>query len=298
VQMVDSVNDMPYADGSNQGGFIYSTSVEKEKVGVGQSQAGEIVESLSGGPGARVRVSLGTGKDGKPLVAARSEVEAKLREAMNTLHPTEAALMPAGHFVVLDESSDGERGGKFTIYLPIGHEKNRAGAVVEAALAGEMGQDGKQVFEPVRNAVPMSRLRCYGSMSYVGFKSLIYAGLKPDDQRVRAVERWISENYTLEENPGIGTDGYYYFLLSFSRAMDARGKPTIDVIMKNTGEDATAAVRGNPSETRNWANDLVDALAKLQQPDGSFKSVDTRWMENDPVLITAYSLIALQHAVR
>jgi hypothetical protein len=36
----------------------------------------------------------------------------------------------------------------------------------------------------------------------------------------------------------------------------------------------------------------------LQEPDGSFKSVDDRWMENDPVLITAYSLIALGEAVK
>ena len=144
----------------------------------------------------------------------------------------------------------------------------------------------------------MSRLRSYGSMSYVGFKSLIYAGLKADDPRVQAVERWISQNYTLEENPGVGTDGYYYFLLAFSRAMDARGQATINVLKPNTGEDASAPVRGQPSESRNWANDLIDALAKHQLPDGSFKPVDDRWMESDPVLITAYSLIALQHATR
>jgi hypothetical protein len=36
----------------------------------------------------------------------------------------------------------------------------------------------------------------------------------------------------------------------------------------------------------------------MQQPDGSFKSVNDRWMENDPVLITAYGLIAVGEAMR
>jgi hypothetical protein len=43
---------------------------------------------------------------------------------------------------------------------------------------------------------------------------------------------------------------------------------------------------------------LINRLAELQAEDGSFKAVDDRWMENDPVLVTSYSLIALQHAIR
>ena len=40
----------------------------------------------------------------------------------------------------------------------------------------------------------------------------------------------------------------------------------------------------------------MSKLAKLQRDDGSFATVDDRWMENNPVLTTAYVLIALQEA--
>lgn len=176
------VNDMPYAQGSKQGGFIYATSVNKDERGVGQSNAPMMDETLSDGTVA-------------------------------------------------------------------------------------------------------SRLRCYGSMTYAGFKSYLYAGLKKDDPRVTAAREWIAANYTLEENPGVGTDGLYYYMLVFAKAMDAFGEPTLKVVRAD-----------GLTETRSWKSDLIERLAKLQNDDGSFKSVDDRWMENDPVLITAYSLIALREA--
>jgi hypothetical protein len=50
-------------------------------------------------------------------------------------------------------------------------------------------------------------------------------------------------------------------------------------------------------ETHNWANDVIDRLVGLQNEDGSFKSVDKRWMEDNAVLITAYGLIGLGEAL-
>jgi squalene-hopene/tetraprenyl-beta-curcumene cyclase len=140
--------------------------------------------------------------------------------------------------------------------------------------------------ETMDDGSKVSKLRCYASVTYAGFKSYIYAGLTPTDPRVMAARAWLSENYDLSQNPGIGNDGQYYFYLAMSRALDATGTPEIAV--KSSGE----------TKTRDWQNDLVDQLAKLQNEDGSFKSVKDRWMENNPVLITAYSLLALQHAVR
>ena len=85
----------------------------------------------------------------------------------------------------------------------------------------------------------------------------------------------------------MGTDGLYYYYVTFSRALAAWGEPSIETI------DAD----GKPVP-RDWANDLIDRLAQLQKDDGSFKSVDDRWMESDPVLVTAYSLIALRTAAK
>lgn len=176
------INDMEYAKGSKQGGFIYATSVNKDQVGVGQTNADKIEETLD---------------------------------------------------------------------------------------------DGTKV----------SRLRAYGSMTYSGFKSYLYAQLPRTDPRVTMAREWITHNYTLTENPGLGMSGQYYFLVVFSSAMGAWGEPTLDV-MKSDGS----------KETRDWRADIVARLAELQQEDGSFKSVDKRWMEDNPVLITAYALWALQQA--
>ncbi|MEO1128648.1 MAG: prenyltransferase/squalene oxidase repeat-containing protein [Planctomycetota bacterium] len=183
VQMHEDVNDMAYAEGSQQGGFIYATSPTAQQMGVGESKAGEIQETLSDGTTA-------------------------------------------------------------------------------------------------------SRLRAYGSMTYAGFKTYIYADLDRDDLRVRAARAWIGRNYTLQENPGLGMSGMYYYLVTFSRALDAWGVSGLEVV------DADGSTR-----EVDWANDLIDRLAELQTEDGSFRSVDDRWMENNPVLITAYALLALQHAI-
>jgi squalene-hopene/tetraprenyl-beta-curcumene cyclase len=176
VQMLDETNDMPYADGSSQGGFIYATVPDKDSVEgrAGQSFAGETTE---------------TTEDGRSIV----------------------------------------------------------------------------------------RLRAYGSMSYVGFKSLIFANLDRDDPRVTAVRGWLEQHFTLDENPGMGDQGRYYYYLAMSRALDAWGEPEI------AGTD--------------WRPALIATLAELQNEDGSFRPLNDRWMESDPVLITAYSLIAVQEAL-
>ena len=44
-------------------------------------------------------------------------------------------------------------------------------------------------------------------MTYAGLKSMIYAGLKQDDVRVKAAVGYIAKNYTVDENPGQGQRG-------------------------------------------------------------------------------------------
>ena len=138
--------------------------------------------------------------------------------------------------------------------------------------------------ESFSDGTTASRLRAYGSMTYAGFKSYAFANLEQSDPRVIAVRAWIAQNYSLDENPGIGTEGYYYFILVFGRAMNAWGEQYVSVLKEDM------------MFRRDWAQDLVTKLEELQQDDGSFEIVDERWMEADPVLVTAYSLIALQNA--
>ncbi len=122
----------------------------------------------------------------------------------------------------------------------------------------------------------LTRPRAYGSMTYAGFKSLVYANIDPDDPRMASAWKWIQENYTLEENPGMGHEGYYYYLVTMARALDALGVDEIN--------------------GRNWREEMIDTIHELQYTNGAYKVLNPRWMENNDVLIAAYALIALQHA--
>ncbi len=153
------------------------------------------------------------------------------------------------------------------------------------AQAGEGESKGGMMLETMDDGTEVSRLRAYGSITYAAFKSYLYADLDRDDVRVTAAMDWIRSNYTLEENPGMGSAGMYYYFAMFARALDAYGATTIMV-----------GAQGEELEKRDWANDLVDRLGGLQEADGSFEVLNDRWMEGDKVLITAYALLALQHA--
>lgn len=124
-------------------------------------------------------------------------------------------------------------------------------------------------------------LRSYGSMTYAGLKSMIYAGVDKDDQRVKAAKDWIAKHYTLAENPGMAAAGLYYYYHTFAKTMKALGDETLK-------DDA-----GNE---HNWRKELVATLAKAQQPDGSWINANERWLEGDPNLVTGYVLLALAHA--
>ncbi len=123
-------------------------------------------------------------------------------------------------------------------------------------------------------------LRSYGSMTYAGLKSMIYAGLTADDQRVKAATEWIKKFYTVKENPGLGNQGLYYYYHTFSKALDALG---VDEF-----EDADGV-------RHDWRKELTETLAKLQKENGSWVNTAPRWYEGDPNLATAYALLALSY---
>lgn len=129
-------------------------------------------------------------------------------------------------------------------------------------------------------------LRSYGSMTYAGFKSLLYAGVSHDDPRVRNALTWIEGNYTLDSNPNMpaaqSKEGLYYYFHVFARALSAWGE---DVITTAAGEK------------RNWRRDLCAKLLSLQRDDGSWVNESDRWYESNPYLVTAYSVLALQTAL-
>jgi squalene-hopene/tetraprenyl-beta-curcumene cyclase len=124
----------------------------------------------------------------------------------------------------------------------------------------------------------------YGSMTYAGTKSLIYAGVGKDDPRVKKALEWIGKNYTTDANPGMPPQnaqrGLFYYLHSMAKAMDA------------LGSDEFTDSKGTK---HNWRNDILEALAKRQKPDGSWNNENSGWMEGDPNLDTGYALMALSY---
>lgn len=153
----------------------------------------------------------------------------------------------------------------------------------------ESKADPEQMDEALEGAA-VSNLRTYGGMTYSGFKTLLYANLQRDDPRVQAVLGWIAHNYELDHNPGmpdaVKLQGLYYYYLSMARALDAWGSSSVSVLEGGSGE----------TTSRDWANDLIDKLASMQAEDGSWVNTANRWMEDSPVLCTAYAVLALQAA--
>ncbi|MBN1943259.1 MAG: terpene cyclase/mutase family protein [Phycisphaerae bacterium] len=166
--------------------------------------------------------------------------------------------------------------------------------------AAEGPNDGGFIYAPAQRDVRVAEskagpgpagkgLTSYGSISYVGWKSLLYAGLKHDDPRVQGVYTWIRRHWTLAGNPNMPKDrsqeGVYYYYLAFARALRAWGENQIPSYPEKT--------------THNWREELVDELARRVHPDGSFcNEKASRWSEGNPVLVTAYEVQALQEAMK
>lgn len=124
-------------------------------------------------------------------------------------------------------------------------------------------------------------LRSYGSITYAGLLSLVYCDVDRTDPRVQSALHWASRHWTLEENPGMQDQGLYFFYNVIARSLSAAGLDTIP------------REQGDPIQ---WAKELVAKVVSIRQDDGSWVNRNGRFWENDPVLATAYSVLALEFA--
>lgn len=139
-------------------------------------------------------------------------------------------------------------------------------------------------------------LRSYGSISYAGLLSYLYAELERDDPRVTSVLAWLEGNYTLEENPRMGQQGYYYYLHLMTKALTAARVRAFQV----AGDGVESDGGGEGRREVVWRDEVAKRLLNLQQADGSWVNENPRWWETDPVLVTAYVVLTLEmlHADR
>jgi squalene-hopene/tetraprenyl-beta-curcumene cyclase len=153
------------------------------------------------------------------------------------------------------KATDDERGG--LVYNPIDPDKND------------------------RDRTPQGGLRSAGAMTYGGLKSFLYAGVTKDDPRVQGAIKWIRVHYTLDENPGMGKAGLFYYYHTFGKAMSA------------LGEEQFTDAKG---VAHDWRRELFEALKKRQRPDGSWiNDGDRTFGESNPELATAFALLALSY---
>lgn len=108
------------------------------------------------------------------------------------------------------------------------------------------------VLERSGNMIPTH----YGEITYSQLKSMIHAGLSPRDPRVIRLSRWIAAHYTLSHNPAEnGSLGVYYYYVTFAKTMHATGR---------------AWIVGSTGVRHNWRRDLVSALARRIDVNGSW----------------------------
>ncbi len=147
------------------------------------------------------------------------------------------------------------------------------------------GNDGGFVYRPGESkagATSDGGLRSYGGMTYAGLKSMIYARLDRGDPRVQAAYEWIRRHWSVTENPGLGRQGLYYYYLTMAKALNAYGVERI------------TDPEGRPHD---WRRELVHQLLSVQKGDGSWVNTSGRWMETVPELVTAYGVLAIEHAL-
>lgn len=189
------------------------------------------------------------------------------------------ALMAAG---VSKDDPAVQRALKF-----VGRCQNLAGEFNDQPFAAKASEDDKGGFvynpnDPEKSPFKTEAggLRSTAGMTYAGLKSFLHAGVSRDDPRLKAALSYIRRHYTLDQNPGMGQAGLYYYYHTFAKAMSA------------LGEDTFVDAAGNKHD---WRKELFAALKKRQREDGSWVNEKDRFGENNPDLATAFAVLTLSY---
>jgi squalene-hopene/tetraprenyl-beta-curcumene cyclase len=164
--------------------------------------------------------------------------------------------------------------------------QNLPGSNAQPWASDDPQNKGGFIYAPERSMAGQTNLpsgrvafRSYGSMTYAGLLSYIYADLKPDDPRVTSALDWLRGNYTVDENPALGPQGIYYYYELMAKALTFAG---VDTMETKDGRKA------------NWREELALKLLNLQHADGSWANENGRWWEKDPNLDSAFAITTLE----
>ncbi len=143
------------------------------------------------------------------------------------------------------------------------------------------GTDGGFIYSPSESKA--GGHTSYGSMTYAGMKSFIFAGVGRSDKRVQAAYNWVRNHFTVEKNPEMGEQGLFYYYHTMAKALTAYGD---DFIADSTGVK------------RNWRKEMLEKLISIQDGEGFWQNKNNRWWENKKELVTAYTILAVEHALK
>ena len=137
--------------------------------------------------------------------------------------------------------------------------------------------------------------RSMPGMTYAGLLCYLYGKVDRNDPRIRSTFNWIKNNWSLDvanRDPQVkGTkaeqDGLFYLYLVMAKALSLYDQ---DVLVLDDGANI------------NWRIELIKKLLQLQKTDqrtehGYWINDNGRYWESDPVLVTAYALLALEIAL-
>ncbi|MDB4144048.1 hypothetical protein N9733_11380 [Akkermansiaceae bacterium] len=83
----------------------------------------------------------------------------------------------------------------------------------------------------------------------------------------------------MKENPGLGGQGLYYYYHVMAKTLAAANMPTLD---------------GTDGLKIDWRSELAAKVLSTQREDGSWINETSRWMENEPILVTCYAVMTLE----
>jgi squalene-hopene/tetraprenyl-beta-curcumene cyclase len=207
------------------------------------------------------------------------EAKYKGRPDLSNTHLMLEALRESG---ISADAAVFQRAVSFLTRMQLRSESN------DQPWAKDAGDDGGFLYDPGTSKVvgPDGKptLRSYGSMTYAGFKSMLYAGLAKNDPRVKSAFEWIRRNYSVTQNPYMDQEGLFYYYHTFAKALRAYGE---------------AEIKDRGSVPHPWREELIAALKERQAADGSWINVKAkRWMESDPNLVTAYALLSIEECLK
>ena len=254
-------------EGGNNGGFGYEAASSPRAGGADLNNSAWVISAMA--------LTAGV-EESRPVDEKRADID------------WEAALGYVDRMQVKAgaKGADPDDAGGFLYRLP---DRGLPSSTIPAAPQG--GADARSQISNL-TSVAMQRgggtrppLRSYGSITYSGLLSMLYARVGRDDPRVVSAIDYARRHWTLSENPGQGQQGIYFYYTIMARALSL-----LDVDALPPVKDGDAPIA--------WRDELIEKVLSLQKEDGSWVNDNNRWFENDSVLTTSYAILTLEYAMR